>query len=91
MTNIDCHLKMHFRPHKADGKSDEWEVPFSALVFEEGLGSGAFGKVVRASINVAAIPTPLNTNDSPARNLQPGTSVAVKLLHGKNVIGRKIL
>ena len=75
--------KMSFRPGKSGLKSDEWEVPFKALMFENSLGSGAFGKVVRSTINVAAVPTPAGNENSPARNLQPDTTVAVKLLHGK--------
>ena len=74
---------MSFRPGKSGVKSDEWEVPFKALIFEDSLGSGAFGKVVRATINVAAVPTPSGNENSPARNLQPDATVAVKLLHGK--------
>ena len=72
-----------FRSGKSGVKSDEWEVPFEALMFEDSLGSGAFGKVVSATINVAAVPTPSGNEESPARNLQPDATVAVKLLHGK--------
>lgn len=63
---------------------DSWEISFSALDLdlEQTLGVGAFGKVVEARVNVAAIPTCPSDDQSPARHLQPGTRVAVKLLHG---------
>ena len=84
MTNQKVLLvKMSFRPGKSGVKSDEWEVPFKALMFDDSLGSGAFGKVVRATVNIAAVPVPSGNENSPARNLQPDTTVAVKLLHGK--------